>query len=149
MNPNHYLAVAIGYLLRHRPGWPAHAKVGKTLVSSSLIDRVVAELKRPLAEVPVGFKWFAHGLLEGTYCFGGEESAGASFLKLNGSVWTTDKDGPILDLLAAEILRVRARIPASTTKRFPRAWARRITRGSTHRQRSKRRPASRSSLPLT
>jgi phosphoglucomutase len=104
LNPNHYLAVAVGYLLRHRPEWPAHAKVGKTLVSSSLIDRVVAELKRPLAEVPVGFKWFAHGLLDGSYCFGGEESAGASFLKRNGSVWTTDKDGPILGLLAAEIL---------------------------------------------
>jgi phosphoglucomutase len=104
LNPNHYLAVAIGYLLRHRPQWPAHAKVGKTLVSSSLIDRVVTELKRPLAEVPVGFKWFAHGLLEGSYCFGGEESAGASFLRRDGSVWTTDKDGPILDLLAAEIL---------------------------------------------
>ena len=104
MNPNHYLAVAIRYLLTHRDRWPAHAKVGKTLVSSSLIDRVVNSLKRPLAEVPVGFKWFAPGLLDGSFCFGGEESAGASFLRRDGTVWTTDKDGPILDLLAAEIL---------------------------------------------
>ena len=104
MNPNHYLAVAIGYLLTHRPEWPAHAKVGKTLVSSSLIDRVVGGLGRTLCEVPVGFKWFAPGLLDGSFCFGGEESAGASFLRRDGTVWTTDKDGPILDLLAAEIL---------------------------------------------
>ena len=104
MNPNHYLAVAIRYLLTHRPDWPAHAKVGKTLVSSSLIDRVVNSLNRPLCEVPVGFKWFAPGLLDGSFCFGGEESAGASFLRRDGTVWTTDKDGPILDLLAAEIL---------------------------------------------
>ena len=103
MNPNHYLAVAIRYLLTHRPHWPAHAAVGKTLVSSSLIDRVVAKLGRRLAEVPVGFKYFAPGLLDGSYCFGGEESAGASFLRLDGTVWTTDKDGPLLDLLAAEI----------------------------------------------
>ena len=104
MNPNHYLAVAIGYLLAHRPQWPTHAQVGKTLVSSSLIDRVVASLNRSLCEVPVGFKWFAPGLLDGSFCFGGEESAGASFLRRDGTVWTTDKDGPILDLLAAEIL---------------------------------------------
>jgi phosphoglucomutase len=104
LNPNHYLAVAIAYLLAHRPGWPAHAAVGKTLVSSSLIDRVVQRLGRTLAEVPVGFKWFAQGLLDGSICFGGEESAGASFLRRDGTVWTTDKDGPILDLLAAEIL---------------------------------------------
>jgi phosphoglucomutase len=103
MNPNHYLAVAIRYLLTHRPHWPAHAAVGKTLVSSSLIDRVVAKLSRRLAEVPVGFKYFAAGLLDSSYCFGGEESAGASFLRLDGTVWTTDKDGPLLDLLAAEI----------------------------------------------
>jgi phosphoglucomutase len=103
MNPNHYLAVAIGYLLAHRPRWPAHAAVGKTLVSSQMIDRVVAQLGRRLCEVPVGFKWFVPGLLDGSCCFGGEESAGASFLRLDGSVWTTDKDGPILDLLAAEI----------------------------------------------
>src|SRR6185312_15157350 len=103
-NPNHYLAVAIRYLLTHRPGWPSDASVGKTLVSSAMIDRVVEGLGRKLAEVPVGFKWFAPGLLDGSYCFGGEESAGASFLRRDGAAWTTDKDGPIMDLLAAEIL---------------------------------------------
>jgi phosphoglucomutase len=103
MNPNHYLAVAIRYLLANRPGWPAQARVGKTLVSSSLIDRVVAAAGRTLYEVPVGFKWFAPGLLDASVCFGGEESAGASFLKRDGRVWTTDKDGIILNLLAAEI----------------------------------------------
>jgi phosphoglucomutase len=103
MNPNHYLAVAIRYLLTHRPQWPAHAAVGKTLVSSSMIDRVVQQLGRRLSEVPVGFKWFVPGLFDGSVCFGGEESAGASFLRRDGTVWTTDKDGPILDLLAAEI----------------------------------------------
>jgi phosphoglucomutase len=103
MNPNHYLAVAIRYLLGHRPAWPVHASVGKTLVSSSLIDRVVEKLGRRLYEVPVGFKWFVSGLLDGSCCFGGEESAGASFLRRDGTVWTTDKDGPIMDLLAAEI----------------------------------------------
>ncbi len=103
MNPNHYLAVAIRYLLTHRPRWSADAAVGKTLVSSSLIDRVVTDLGRSLCEVPVGFKWFADGLYRGSFCFGGEESAGASFLRLDGTVWTTDKDGIILDLLAAEI----------------------------------------------
>jgi phosphoglucomutase len=103
MNPNHYLAVAIRYLLMHRPRWPTHAAVGKTLVSSSMIDRVVQDLGRRLCEVPVGFKWFAPGLFDGSCCFGGEESAGASFLRHDGAVWTTDKDGPIMDLLAAEI----------------------------------------------
>jgi phosphoglucomutase len=103
MNPNHYLAVAIHYLLTHRPLWPVNAAIGKTLVSSSMIDRVVKKLKRQLSEVPVGFKWFTEGLFDRSYCFGGEESAGASFLRLNGSVWTTDKDGIIMDLLAAEI----------------------------------------------
>jgi phosphoglucomutase len=103
MNPNHYLSVAILYLLTHRPDWPAEAAVGKTLVSSSMIDRVVGKLGRRLSEVPVGFKWFASGLFDGSYCFGGEESAGASFLRRNGKVWTTDKDGPIMNLLAAEI----------------------------------------------
>jgi len=103
MNPNDYLAVAIGYLLGHRPDWPAGAAVGKTLVSSGMIDRVVAKLGRRLLEVPVGFKWFVPGLFDGSCCFGGEESAGASFLRRDGGVWTTDKDGPILDLLAAEI----------------------------------------------
>jgi len=103
MNPNHYLAVAIQYLLTHRPDWPSGAAVGKTLVSSSMIDRVVHKLGRKLSEVPVGFKWFAPGLFDGSYCFGGEESAGASFLRRDGTVWTTDKDGPIMCLLAAEI----------------------------------------------
>jgi phosphoglucomutase len=103
MNPNHYLAVAIHYLLGNRPGWPKTAAVGKTLVSSILIDRVVEALGRKLSEVPVGFKWFVDGLFSGTYCFGGEESAGASFLRRDGTVWTTDKDGPIMGLLAAEM----------------------------------------------
>jgi phosphoglucomutase len=103
MNPNHYLAVAISYLLAHRPHWPPHAAIGKTVVSSSMIDRVVKKLGRRLYEVPVGFKWFVPGLFDGSCGFGGEESAGASFLRHDGSVWTTDKDGPIMDLLAAEI----------------------------------------------
>jgi phosphoglucomutase len=103
MNPNHYLSVAIDYLLTHRPDWSATASVGKTLVSSSMIDRVVRKRGRRLAEMPVGFKWFAPGLFDGSCCFGGEESAGASFLRRDGTVWTTDKDGPIMDLLAAEI----------------------------------------------
>jgi len=103
MNPNHYLAVAIRYLLTHRSHWPAQAVVGKTLVSSSMIDRVVRQLDRQLCEVPVGFKWFVSGLFDGSCCFGGEESAGASFLRHDGTVWTTDKDGPIMNLLAAEM----------------------------------------------
>jgi phosphoglucomutase len=111
MNPNHVLAVAIRYLVTHRPDWPAHAAVGKTLVSSSLIDRVVAQQGRKLYEVPVGFKWFVSGLLDGSCCFGGEESAGASFLRRDGTVWTTDKDGPIMDLLAAEITARTGRDP--------------------------------------
>lgn len=111
MNPNHYLAVAIRYLLGQRPGWPASAVVGKTLVSSGMIDRVVAGQGRRLAEVPVGFKWFVAGLFDGSVCFGGEESAGASFLRRDGTVWTTDKDGLILDLLAAEITARSGRDP--------------------------------------
>ncbi len=111
MNPNHYLAVAIRYLLGHRPDWPASAVVGKTLVSSSIIDRVVKQLKRTLWEVPVGFKWFSPGLLDGSCCFGGEESAGASFLRRNGKVWSTDKDGLILGLLSAEITAVTRQDP--------------------------------------
>ena len=103
MNPNHYLSVAIWYLFQNRPGWGEDAAVGKTLVSSSMIDRVAAHLGRPLSEVPVGFKWFVDGLVDGSYGFGGEESAGASFLRRSGDVWTTDKDGIIMDLLAAEI----------------------------------------------
>jgi phosphoglucomutase len=112
MNPNHYLAVAIDYLCTHRPNWPAHAKIGKTLVSSSMIDRVVASHGRPLAEVPVGFKWFVAGLFDGSFGFGGEESAGASFLRLDGTVWTTDKDGILLDLLAAEVMAITGMDPA-------------------------------------
>jgi len=103
MNPNHFLAVAIRYLLRHRRDWPASCVVGKTLVSSAIIDRVVAAEGRQLMEVPVGFKWFTPGLYDGSCCFGGEESAGASFLRKDGTVWTTDKDGIIPALLAAEI----------------------------------------------
>jgi phosphoglucomutase len=103
INPNHYLSVAILYLLTHRPDWPADAVIGKTLVSSSMIDNVVRKLGRRVSEVPVGFKWFAAGLFDGSCCFGGEESAGASFLRRDGTVWTTDKDGPIMNLLAAEI----------------------------------------------
>ncbi len=112
LNPNHYLAVAIGYLFWHRPDWPARAAVGKTLVSSSMIDRVADELGRTLLEVPVGFKWFVPGLLDGSIGFGGEESAGASCLRRNGTVWTTDKDGIILALLASEILAVTGRSPS-------------------------------------
>ena len=111
LNPNHYLAVAIQYLLSHRPAWPVTAAVGKTLVSSGLIDRVVASLGCNLLEVPVGFKWFSGGLLDGSICFGGEESAGASFLSRDGTVWTTDKDGIILGLLAAEITAVTGKDP--------------------------------------
>ena len=111
MNPNHYLAVAINYLLTHRPQWPANAAVGKTLVSSGMIDRVVNGLGRRLLEVPVGFKWFSGGLLTGEFCFGGEESAGASFLKRDGGAWATDKDGIILGLLAAEITAVTGKDP--------------------------------------
>jgi phosphoglucomutase len=111
MNPNHYLAVAIRYLLTHRPQWSPNVIVGKTLVSSSMIDRVVAKLGRRLCETPVGFKWFAPGLFDGSFCFGGEESAGASFLRRDGTVWTTDKDGPIMNLLAAEITAVSGKDP--------------------------------------
>ena len=112
MNPNHYLAVAIDYLFSRRKGWAAKTAIGKTLVSSSMIDRVAADLGRRLIEVPVGFKWFVDGLLDGSCGFGGEESAGASFLRMDGSVWTTDKDGILLDLLAAEITATTGRDPS-------------------------------------
>ncbi|MGW6919788.1 phosphoglucomutase (alpha-D-glucose-1,6-bisphosphate-dependent) [Streptomyces sp. NPDC054950] len=122
MNPNHYLAAAIGYLYAHRGQWPADAGIGKTLVSSSMIDRVAADLGRRLVEVPVGFKWFVDGLVDGSLGFGGEESAGASFLRRDGSVWTTDKDGVILALLASEITAVTGKTPsehyAGLTDRF-------------------------------
>ncbi|MFE7591839.1 phosphoglucomutase (alpha-D-glucose-1,6-bisphosphate-dependent) [Kitasatospora sp. NPDC057512] len=113
MNPNHYLAVAVDYLYRHRADWPGDAGVGKTLVSSSMLDRVAADLGRALVEVPVGFKWFVDGLLEGSIGFGGEESAGASFLRRDGGVWTTDKDGILLALLAAEITAVTGESPSA------------------------------------
>ncbi len=122
MNPNHYLAAAIAYLYAHREQWPAHTGIGKTLVSSSMIDRVAADLGRRLVEVPVGFKWFVDGLVDGSLGFGGEESAGASFLRRDGSVWTTDKDGIILALLASEITAVTGKTPsehyAALTARF-------------------------------
>ncbi|WP_060886152.1 phosphoglucomutase (alpha-D-glucose-1,6-bisphosphate-dependent) [Streptomyces caniscabiei] len=122
MNPNHYLAVAISYLFSHREQWPAGAGIGKTLVSSSMIDRVAADVGRELVEVPVGFKWFVDGLSDGSLGFGGEESAGASFLRRDGSVWTTDKDGIILALLASEITAVTGKTPsqhyAELTERF-------------------------------
>ncbi len=126
MNPNHYLATAIWYLFQNRPGWGKDVAIGKTLVSSSMIDRVAAHLGRKLCEVPVGFKWFVDGLLGGSFGFGGEESAGASFLRLDGKVWTTDKDGFILDLLAAEILAVTGRDPGEHYRnlegQFGQAW---------------------------
>jgi phosphoglucomutase len=116
MNPNHYLAVAVWYLFQNRPDWKTDSAVGKTLVSSSMIDRVSAQLGRKLSEVPVGFKWFVDGLLDGTCGFGGEESAGASFLRKDGTVWTTDKDGIIMDLLACEITAARGKDPAEIYK---------------------------------
>lgn len=122
LNPNHYLAVAIHYLLTHRPAWSATAAVGKTLVSSTLIDRVVSGLGRKLLEVPVGFKWFAPGLLDGSLVFGGEESAGASFLRRDGAVWTTDKDGIILALLAAEITAVTGKDPGRYYQQLTREY---------------------------
>jgi phosphoglucomutase len=122
LNPNHFLAAAIRYLLTHRPDWPVQAAVGKTLVSSSMIDRVVQDLGRRLCEVPVGFKWFAAGLFDGSICFGGEESAGASFLRMDGAVWTTDKDGPIMDLLAAEITARTGKDPGEHYKELTAAF---------------------------
>jgi len=146
MNPNHYLAVAIGYLLTHRPRWPAHAEVGKTLVSSSMIDRVVQKLGRRLCEVPVGFKWFVPGLFDGSCCFGGEESAGASFLRHDGGVWTTDKDGPIMDLLAAEITARTDREPGEhyrdLTAQFGAPCYTRIDAAATPEQKSRLRELS-------
>lgn len=138
MNPNHFLAVAVWYLFQHRPDWSSQAAVGKTLVSSAMLDRVAASLGRRLFEVPVGFKWFVSGLLEGKLGFGGEESAGASFLRRSGRVWTTDKDGFIMDLLAAEILAVTGRDPAELyrelTRQFGNPVYRRIDRPATREQ---------------
>ncbi|HSZ60934.1 MAG TPA: phosphoglucomutase (alpha-D-glucose-1,6-bisphosphate-dependent) [Terriglobales bacterium] len=141
MNPNHYLAVAIQYLLTHREQWRKDVAVGKTLVSSSMIDRVVKRLGRELREVPVGFKWFVPGLLDGSCCFGGEESAGASFLRLDGTVWTTDKDGPIMDLLAAEIAARTGKDPGEhyieLTKEFGTPYYTRIDAPATPEQKAK------------
>jgi phosphoglucomutase len=141
MNPNHYLSVAIWYLLTHRPDWPGAVVVGKTLVSSSMIDRVVNKLGRRLSEVPVGFKWFAPGLFDGSCCFGGEESAGASFLRRDGKVWTTDKDGPIMDLLAAEITARTGKDPgehyAALTAEFGTAYYTRIDAPATPEQKAR------------
>jgi len=122
MNPNHYLAVAIDYLYTHRPSWPEGVAVGKTAVSSSIIDRAVAGIGRKLVEVPVGFKWFVAGLLDGSLGFGGEESAGASFLRRDGGVWTTDKDGMILDLVAAEITARQGRDPSKIYRELTRQF---------------------------
>ena len=141
MNPNHYLAVAIRYLLGHRPQWPAHAVVGKTLVSSGMIDRVVEKLGRRLSEMPVGFKWFVPGLFDGSCCFGGEESAGASFLRRDGTVWTTDKDGLIMDLLAAEITARTGKDPGEhyreLTAEFGTAYYTRIDAPATPEQKAR------------
>jgi phosphoglucomutase len=141
MNPNHYLAVAISYLLTHRPNWPVQALVGKTLVSSGMIDRVVAKLNRQLCEVPVGFKWFVPGLVDGSFCFGGEESAGASFLRRDGTVWTTDKDGPIMNLLAAEITATTGKDPGEhyreMTSSFGNPYYKRIDAAATPEQKAK------------
>ncbi len=141
MNPNHFLAVAIEYLLKNRPQWNSSAAVGKTLVSSGLIDRVVDSLKRKLFEVPVGFKWFAPGLFDGTVCFGGEESAGASFVRRDGTVWTTDKDGPLLGLLAAEITARTGKDPGkhylAMAERFGTPYYTRIDAPATPAQRSR------------
>lgn len=151
MNPNHYLAVAISYLLQHRPQWSVTAAVGKTLVSSGIIDRVVAHLGRHLAEVPVGFKWFAPGLYDGSICFGGEESAGASFLRKDGTVWTTDKDGLLLDLLAAEITARTGKDPgehyAEITNRFGRPCYTRIDAAATPEQKSRLKNLSPDDVP--
>jgi phosphoglucomutase len=130
LNPNHYLAAAIWYLFRNRPGWKPEAAIGKTLVSTAMIDRVARDLGRPLLETPVGFKWFVGCLLDGSCGFGGEESAGASFLRRDGTVWTTDKDGIVMNLLACEILAKTGEDPAALygrlEERLGRAWARRI-----------------------
>jgi phosphoglucomutase len=141
MDPNHFLAVAIHYLLVHRPHWSSTSAVGKTLVSSSMIDRVVGHVRRTLSEVPVGFKWFVPGLLDGSYCFGGEESAGASFLRRDGTVWSTDKDGLIMDLLAAEIMARTGKDPGEhyreLAERFGTSYYTRVDSQATPEQKAK------------
>jgi phosphoglucomutase len=153
MNPNHYLAVAISYLIGHRPEWSKTALVGKTVVSSSLIDKVVGSLNRKLMEVPVGFKYFAPGLHDGSVCFGGEESAGASFLRRNGRAWSTDKDGLILGLLAAEIMAVTGRDPAEhhrgLTQRFGAPVYKRIDATATLEQKAAFKKLSADSVKAT
>jgi phosphoglucomutase len=150
MNPNHFLAVAIRYLLGNRPKWSNKCVVGKTLVSSSMIDRAVQDLGRKVMEVPVGFKWFAPGLFDGTCCFGGEESAGASFLRLDGTVWTTDKDGPIMDLLAAEITARTGKDPGehyrTMTEKFGNPLYTRIDAAASPEQKAKLQKLSPSSV---
>jgi len=140
LNPNHFLAVSIRYLLTHRPAWPSGAAIGKTLVSSGMIDKVVSDLGRSLSEVPVGFKWFVQGLLDGSYCFGGEESAGASFLRQDGTVWATDKDGLIMDLLAAEMTARTGKDPgehyAELTAKFGTPYYTRIDAPATPAQKA-------------
>ena len=140
MNPNHYLSAAVAYLFRNRPGWRGDAAVGKTLVSTSMLDRVAADLGRSLCEVPVGFKWFVAGLLDGSTGFGGEESAGASFLRRDGTVWTTDKDGIIMDLLACELTANTGKDPAASYRdleeRFGRCLYERIDAPATPGQKA-------------
>jgi phosphoglucomutase len=146
MNPNHYLAAAIRYLLAYRDLWPKDVAVGKTLVSSSMIDKVVQKSRRRLSEVPVGFKWFVPGLVDGSLCFGGEESAGASFLRLDGSVWTTDKDGLIMDLLAAEMTARTGKDPGEhyreLTAEFGASYYTRIDAPATPEEKAKLRELS-------
>jgi phosphoglucomutase len=146
MNPNHYLAVAIRYLLSHRPQWSKNVIVGKTLVSSSMIDRVVEKAGRRLSEVPVGFKWFVPGLVDGSFCFGGEESAGASFVRLDGTVWATDKDGLIMDLLAAEITASTGKDPGEhyreLTDEFGTSYYTRVDAPATPEEKTKLRELS-------
>ncbi|MDQ6663647.1 MAG: phosphoglucomutase, alpha-D-glucose phosphate-specific, partial [Acidobacteriota bacterium] len=153
MNPNYYLAIAIGYLLQNRPGWNRASVVGKTLVSSGLIDRVVADLRRDLWEVPVGFKWFTPRLFDGSCCFGGEESAGASFLRKDGSVWSTDKDGLILGLLAAEITAREGRdvgeLYRETTSRLGESFYARIDAPATPEQKNRLKQLSPKSVNAT
>ena len=149
MNPNHFLAVAIEYLYSNRTGWSKDASIGKTLVSSSMIDRVAAQLGRTLVEVPVGFKWFVPGLLDGSGAFGGEESAGASFLRHNGKTWTTDKDGIIMSLLASEITATTGSTPSGTTRAWPKPTGRPATRASTPRPPASRRQSSATCRPPT
>jgi phosphoglucomutase len=141
MTPNEFLAVSIQYLVGNRPHWSAQAAVGKTLVSSAMIDRVAAKLGRQIYEVPVGFKWFVPGLFDGSCCFGGEESAGASFLRRNGTVWTTDKDGLIMDLLSAEITARTGKDPAQHYRQlvseFGRSYYTRIDATATPEQKAR------------